>query len=295
MARVVLITGCSSGIGMETALAFSRAGDIVYASMRDTSKAAGLNAIATKEKLPLTAVTLDVTQPESFAGLVSDIVEKDGRLDVLVNNAGVLPIGAFEDTSEAQIRQTMEVNFIGPALLSQAVLPVMRAQKSGYVIMISSLSGMASKSGDAVYAASKFALEGLTEGFRNEVAHWNIKTALVEPGQYATSIFQGVKQAEETPDSAYGSLNKFLRDEVSSDTPQGLPPERLARLLVEISHSDGSRLRWAADETAERVMSAVFAQSDDERGAFLRDVGGIDWWIEGKDAPEAGDGQGKEG
>ena len=282
---VVLITGCSSGIGMEAALAFARAGDEVYASMRNLDRADALKKQAAREDLSLSIVELDVSRPESFSRVVDDIVGRSGRLDVLVNNAGVLPIGAFEETSEDELRHTMEVNFFGPALLSKAVLPIMREQNGGYIVMISSLSGMASKSGDAVYAASKFALEGLTEGFRNEVARWNIKTALVEPGQYATNIFRDLPEIDRRAVSPYSALNKALVEEVSSDTPQGTPPSRLAELLVEISRSDGAPLRWPADETAEKVMAAVFAQSDEERGAFLRSVGGIDWWVDGEDAP----------
>ena len=147
---------------------------------------------------------------------------------------------------------------------------------------------MASKSGDAVYAASKFALEGLTEGFRNEVARWNIKTALVEPGQYATNIFRETADDGVDTASPYYPLNKLLHDEVSGDGSPGLPPAQLADLLLRIAKSDGSRFRWPADETAERVMKAVFAQSDEERSAFLLDVGGVAWWRNGKDAPDAG-------
>ena len=114
-----------------------------------------------------------------FEPYLASVVERAGRLDVLVNNAGVLPVGAFEDQSEADLRAVMEANFFGPALLTRAALPIMRGQLGGYVIMVSSLSGIAGKAGDSPYTASKFALEGLTESLRHEVARWNIKTAPV--------------------------------------------------------------------------------------------------------------------
>ena len=286
MTRVVLITGCSSGVGLETALAFARAGDIVCAGLRDLSGADRLQAAAEKENLSLTLFELDVCRPDLFAPTVERIIKECGGLDVLVNNAGVLPVGAFEDVKEAALRATMEVNFFGPALLTQVVLPHMRARGGGYIINISSLSGMASKGGDAVYAASKFALEGLCEGYRNEIARWNIKTALVEPGQYATNIFRQAKRlADDDAHSPYRQFNEWLRAPMRGDASQGADPRTLAELIVEISRSDGSRLRWPADEVAKRVMKAVFAQSDEERGAFLRGVGDMDWWIEGRDAP----------
>ena len=283
--RTILITGCSSGIGFEAALAFARAGDEVYASMRDCSKGESIEAAAVSENLKINVIELDVTKPNTFRTIIDMIIAKSGRLDVLVNNAGVLPIGAFEDVSEQELRQTMEINFFGPAFLSQAVLPAMRRQNEGYIIMLSSLSGMASKSGDAAYAASKFALEGLTEGFRNEIARWNIKSALVEPAQYATNIFRNVALSDAQYQSPYAELNKSLVAEMSGDTSEGLPPDSLARLLVEISKSDGATFRWAADKTAERVMSAMFAHSDSERSQFLRDIANIDWWINGHDNP----------
>ena len=284
--RSVLITGCSSGIGMETALAFARAKDRVFASMRDLSRSKNLEAAADREGLSLKIVELDVTATARIGSIVQSIADEAGGVDVLVNNAGVLPVGAFEDVSEAELRQTMEVNFIGPALLTQAVLPVMRRQNSGYIINISSLSGMASKGGDAAYAASKFALEGLCEGYRNEIARWNIKTALVEPGQYATNIFRSADEEDTTEgESPYRRYNDWLRQEMKQGS-QGEDPRALAELIVKISRSDGVQMRWPADETAKRVMAAIFAQTDQERGEFLRGVANMDWWIDGRDGPE---------
>ena len=283
--NVVLITGCSSGIGLEAALAFARAGDCVYASMRDVSKAENLTEAADREGLTLNILGLDVTRSETFPKIIERIVDEAGRLDILVNNAGLLPLGAFEDIPESEFRHVMETNFFGSALLTRAALPFMRQQNNGYIIMISSLSGMASKAGDCVYAASKFALEGLTEGLRQEISRWNIKTALVEPGQYATQMFRGVNTTRSDPDSPYYPLTSRQIEDLSKQTGAGYPPQNLAELLVRISRSDGTRLRWPADDVAERVMTTVFAQDDAERQTFLRDVANVDWWINGKDQP----------
>ncbi|MGS1016920.1 SDR family oxidoreductase [Allosphingosinicella humi] len=284
--RVVVITGCSSGIGLETARAFAEAGDKVIATVRDRSRGTTLQDAAGAIEI----AELDVTRPESFPAFVEGIIRDHGRIDILVNNAGVLPIGAFEDIGEAEFRQVMETNFFGPALLTRAALPVMRRQNGGYVIMISSLSGMAAKAGDTVYAASKFALEGLTEGLRQEVARWNIRTALVEPAGFRTNIFAGsagggLGACRE--DSPYRPLIAAQQAELRARLDEGFNPQELGRLIVAISRSDGSRFRWAADPVAERVMTALFAGDDATRTAFLDKVADIDWWMTGAERPPA--------
>ena len=135
---VVVLTGSNSGFGLEGALAFARNGDSVYATMRDTSKAGRLQEVAAAEQLSINIKTLDVTKPETFATFVAQVIDEAGSIDVLVNNAGILRAGAFEDISEATLRLVVETNFLGPMLLTRAVLPQMRAQANGCIIMISS-------------------------------------------------------------------------------------------------------------------------------------------------------------
>ena len=161
---IVLITGCSSGFGLASALAFARAGDTVYASMRDPARGGALREAAQREALDISVVALDVTHPAAIAPCVNEIIKETGRLDVLVNNAGVLRPGAFEDLSDETLREVIDTNFFGPMRLTRAVLPQMRAQRGGYIIMISSLSGIAGLPGDVAYTASKFAIEGCDGG-----------------------------------------------------------------------------------------------------------------------------------
>lgn len=286
---IVAITGCSSGIGLAAALAFAEAGDTVVATMRDLDRAEPLRAAAAERQLALDIEILDVTRPETFGAFIDGIIGRHGRLDVLVNNAGILPVGAFEDIGEAEFRRVMETNFFGPSLLARAVLPAMRGQQSGYIIMVSSLSGIAAKAGDSVYAASKFALEGLTESLRQEVARWNIRTALVEPAGFATNIFQETGRGTLgacTRDSPYYPLIAAQQAELRSNLGQGFEPGDLGKLLVRIARSDGSRFRWAADPVAERVMATLLAGDDATRTAFLDKVSGTSWWAAGKDAPQ---------
>ncbi|MGH8265073.1 MAG: SDR family oxidoreductase [Steroidobacterales bacterium] len=288
---VVLITGSNSGFGQASALAFARQGDTVYASMRNPAKAGPLRELAAQEKLDIRVVELDVTRPISFAPVIETVVREAKSLDVLVNNAGVLRAGAFEDLDETMLRDVMETNFFAPFLLTRAVLPQMRAQSSGYIIMISSLSGVAGLPGDVAYTAGKFALEGATEALRHEVDRWNIRLALVEAGLYATRIFDASLPRDAIlpdyypPNSPYRALIEHRQKELRARLPQAFDPALVGELLVRISRSDGTQLRWPADDIAKKVLATMFGQDDAERDRFLRGVSGTDWWSTGGSPP----------
>jgi len=284
---VVLITGSSSGFGMAGALAFARRGDRVYATVRSRERGAQLRELAGEEKLDLHTRILDVTRPDTFAPLIEDIVAETGSLDVLVNNAGIIHPGAWEDLPEAAIREVMETNFFGPMLLARAALPQLRKQRSGYIIMISSLSGLAGLAGDVPYSASKFALEGATEALRHEIDRWGIHVALVEAGQYATGLFrdEGELPAGYPTDSPYRALVAAKLKEVHDGHASAMSPELVGQLLPQIADSDGSQLRWPADEVARHVLHSLHRQNDTERDAFLRGAGGSDWWSQGLARP----------
>ena len=283
---VVLITGCSSGFGLQAALAFARNGDRVVATMRDLSRRGALDAAAQAEALSIELAPLDVTAPESFADAVADVVRKQGRLDVLINNAGINRIGAFEDTSEATLREVLEVNLLGPLLLVQAVLPVMRRQGGGCIINLSSLSGVAGLPGDVSYTASKFALEGATEALRHEVDRWGIRVALVEAGLHATDIFaDALRGPLPIPaESPYRPLIEQRMTQLGARMADAFDPRLVGELLVEIAESASAALRWPADAVAKKVMATLFAQGDAARDAFLREVAGSDWWSRGEPA-----------
>jgi NAD(P)-dependent dehydrogenase (short-subunit alcohol dehydrogenase family) len=283
-----MITGCSSGMGLQAALAFARSGATVYATMRDISKAGALRDAAAREALNMRIVALDVTQSATFSAVVRSVTAEAGSLDVLVNNAGILRAGAYEDIDESTLREVMETNFMGPFLLAQAVLPQMRRQRGGYLIMISSLSGLAGLPGDVVYTASKFALEGATEALRHEVDRWGIKLALVEPGLYATRIFDA-SQPEEAAlpagypeNSPYRALIEYRQRELRKRLPDAASPHSIGELLVNISKSDGRRLRWPADDLGKKLVATMFALDDRARDDFLRSISGTDWWSEGR-------------
>ena len=290
---VILITGSNSGFGAAAVRHFARNGDTVYASMRDPAKAGELSALARRESLDIRPVELDVTRSATFAPLLARIAHESGRIDVLVNNAGILRAGALEDLEERDLRAVVETNFLAPMLLARAVLPQMRAQRAGCIIMISSLSGIAGLPGDVAYTGSKFALEGATEALRHEVDRWNIRVALVECSLYATRIMNwsmheaGLLPAHYPADSPYRTLIEQRQRELARRLPQAMDPDIIGRLLVEIAGSDGRQLRWPADEVARRVLSTMWAQDDASRDAFLRGIAGFDWWSSGLDAAPA--------
>ena len=285
----IILTGCNSGFGLEAALAFARNGDTVYATMRNPDNAEALQAAAGHEGLRIAIRQLDVTRPDRFPSLFEEILGETGSIDVLVNNAGILRAGAFEDLSEEMFREVVETNLFGPLLLTRAVLPYMRKQRNGYIIMISSLSGIAGLPGDVAYTASKFALEGATEALRHEVDRWGIKLALVEAGMYATGIFARSLPEQSRlpdyypPDSPYRPLVEHRLRVIRERMPDALDPGIIGRLLVEIANSDGAQLRWPADDVAKKVLGTMLGQTDSERDAFLRQVSGTDWWSENRE------------
>lgn len=286
MANIV-ITGCSSGFGFHGALAFARNGDQVNATMRNLDKAAPLREAAKAENLDINILELDVTRSETFPGFFEKLEKSTTGVNVLVNNAGILRSGALEDLDEKTIREVIETNLIGPLLLSRAVLPGMRSRKDGYIIMISSLSGIAGLPGDVTYTASKFALEGASEALRHEVDRWGIKLALVEAGMYATEILSEstaddrVLPAYYPENSPYQALIQSNLNGLCERKDEAFDPAIIAELMVKIAASDGSQLRWPADQVAEMVLDKMFAQNDSERDEFLRGVAGNPWWSAG--------------
>lgn len=185
MTQLHFITGASSGLGRAFALHALEQGHDVVVAARRTEKLAEIEARAPGRVL---AVTMDVTDPGQVAAAVRAAMDRFGRIDVLVNNAGYGIVGAVEETPEDALRDLMETNFFGAVAVTNAVLPVMRAQRSGAVVMVSSLGGQLSFAGFGPYSASKFALEGLTEALAQEIAPFGLRAMIVEPGQMRTDF-----------------------------------------------------------------------------------------------------------
>ena len=192
-ARVWLITGATSGFGRALAEAAALAGDVVIGAARHPE---GLNDLVARYPDQVSALAFDVTATSNAKAAVDQVVERFGRIDVLVNNAGRTQVGAVEETTEQELRALFELHFFGPVALTQAVLPHMRAQGAGAVVQMSSVGGQVTAPGFGAYCATKFALEGVTETLSQEV-DFGVRFLIVEPGAFRTGLFN--------PDAAYQS------------------------------------------------------------------------------------------
>ncbi|WP_328446864.1 oxidoreductase [Streptomyces sp. NBC_00386] len=199
MSKVWLITGASSGFGRAFTEAAVGRGDVVVATARRPEALAGLVAAHPDQ---VEALALDVTDPAGIDSVVADVVERHGRIDVLVNNAGRTHVGAAEETTDAELRSLFELHFFGPAALVRAVLPHMRERRSGAIVQMSSMGGQMTYPGFAAYCATKFGLEGFSDALAAEVAPLGIKVLIVEPGAFRTNLMGAAGASEEIADYA---------------------------------------------------------------------------------------------
>ncbi|MCY7293287.1 MAG: SDR family oxidoreductase, partial [Ferruginibacter sp.] len=190
--KSVLITGTSKGIGFETALSFARAGYQVFATMRNPEAAASLKQHITDESLPILIYKMDVDADDSVKQCIDKIMQEHGTIDVLVNNAGIERHGSVEELPIADFKAVMETNYFGVIRCIKAVLPQMRQNASGCIINVTSVAGKIANSPLGAYAASKHALEAISESLAQEVKPFNIRVAIVEPGIINTSMAQGI-------------------------------------------------------------------------------------------------------
>jgi len=189
MSKVILITGASTGIGLETAVQVAEQGHQVYATMRNLSKRALLDQEVDKRKVKLRVLQLDVQDEKSIAACIAEIISAEQKIDVLINNAGAGFIKPMEQASMEEIQQVMDVNFYGPIRCSKAVMPYMRKQKSGHIINVSSVGGIVGSPVNEIYCAAKFALEGLTESLATYLEpYFGINVSLIEPGGTITEF-----------------------------------------------------------------------------------------------------------
>ena len=211
MTRDILITGCSSGFGFDAAKYFAKKGQRVYATMRDAGgrnqpAADTLAAFAESESVNLTVLEMDVTSDESVDAAVSGI----SNVDVLINNAGVGFGGPVESFTSEQILRQLDVNIVGTIRVARAVLPAMRARKSGLIIQVSSTAGRAAFPGFGVYHASKWGLEGISEAMRYELGPLGVDVVIVEPGPFSTSFFENlIGGLDDDRAAAYGHVAGF--------------------------------------------------------------------------------------
>lgn len=269
---VVLITGSNGGFGRRTALAFARADHTVVASMRDVGKGAALVDEARAEGLALEVVALDVGDAASVAAAVDLVLGTHGRIDVLVNNAGIGIRGAVEDATDDDVRAVFEVNYFGLLRVTRAVLPAMRRQRGGVVVNVSSIAGIFSTPFASVYSSSKAAVESVSDALHYELAPFGIRVAVVEPGIFPTDFATNRRPNARGDDSPYRAEQDrwnaaYARRPGGADPPPD--PDAVAAAIVSLATDGSAPLRTLIGRDAE-VIGAMRISLDDV--AFEREL-----------------------
>lgn len=264
--RVALVTGSSSGIGHEIALVLARNGYFTFATMRDLQKKSKLESIKDEESLPLEFVQLDVTNEESVRIAVQTIQDDKDRIDVLVNNAGYGLTGALEDLSIDEIKTQFETNFYGLIRTTQAVLPIMRKQRSGIIVNISSGAGRFGYPMGSAYVSTKFAIEGLSESLSFEVEPFGIKVILIEPGMIRTNFSSASVLAKKSldPNSPYARIMKNMEKGIKQLLENASSSQLVANITFEAISSDKPRLRYLVGKDVEQWIEAKKKMTDEE-------------------------------
>jgi len=270
MQKVALVTGSSSGIGFETALALARENYFTFASMRNTDKAGKILEIAKKENLNLEIIELDVDKEESIKSAVKKIQEQKGRIDVLVNNAGYGLFGCVEDITIDELKAQFETNFFGVVRLIQEISPIMRKIGSGIIVNVSSLAGRIGFPGTPAYISSKFALEGLSECMRYELSPFGIKTIIIEPGVIKTDFFSSMKMAKGKPDSPYKEITEKVVNGVKMMSEMGTPPDEVAKTIIKAIQTKEPLPRYTVGSDASMFLEAKKMKTDIEFENYIK-------------------------
>ncbi len=252
--KVAIITGASRGIGKEITLSLSKRGYTVYATMRDPQPMNG--EILVKQ--------MDVTDNHSIKRCVTEVLEQEGRIDLLVNNAGYGLFGIVEQVDIEDVKQQFDVNVYGVIRTMQAVIPVMRKQKSGRIINMSSISGIVSNVCLGIYSGTKHAVEAISASVAATVFPWNIKVSLIEPGPVSTEFAMNVThKVESGNDDPYAAFVEDYRNTFNERIAEGQNPADIAELVVRVAEEDNPHFRY---QTSKRLV--------DLSGKFINDTTG---------------------
>lgn len=229
----ILITGCSTGIGYATAEALARNSHTIYATMRNPQRAPELGQLAQRDNLPITILAMDVDSDESVKATVAEVLEQAGQIDVLINNAGIGPLGPVEEVPMTEFQAIMQTNYFGVIRCIQAVLPGMRQRRSGCIINVSSVAGKLYSPYHSAYCASKAAVEALSESLAGEVGPLGIRVAVVQPGVIDTPIID--KLGDALVDTNYPNqirLAAYLRSSRDNHVPATIVAEGIHAIAL---------------------------------------------------------------
>ena len=265
--KVAVVTGSSSGIGYETALTLSRNGFLTYATMRSLNKSENIKSLAEKEKLPLKIVQLDVTDDESVKNAMQSVITEASRINVLVNNAGYALNGAFEDVAMEELKAQYETNLFGVTRVTQAALPIMRKQKSGIIVNISSgVVTIGGFPGGSAYVSTKFAIEGLSRSMAYELDPFGIKVVLIEPGVIRTNFVNSIVPAKKSrnPNSPYSQIMQKMAANFEPMLENGSSADVVAKVVLDAVTSENPSPKYLAGKDIETWMDAKRSMSDEE-------------------------------
>ena len=262
--KVALVTGSSSGIGYETALLLARNGFDTFATMRNMNKSKEITEVSKRENLPLKVMQLDVNDDGSVAGAIKNILNEKKSIEVVVNNAGYGLIGSLEDSSLDEIKAQFETNFFGAIRVMKEVIPIMRKQKTGTIVNVSSVAGRIGFPMGSAYVSSKFALEGLSESMAYELKQFGIKIILIEPGVINTKFaFVTPKKASDKK-SSYSQLMNKMEENLFSTISNGTSPKDVATIILRAITEESPEHRYLVGSDAVELINARKNSTDEE-------------------------------
>jgi len=271
MEKVAVVTGTSSGIGFETALALAREGYYTYATMRDTAKSDKIKELGQKENLSIDVLELDVDDENSVKTAIQKILDQKQRIDVLVNNAGWGLWGCVEDVSVDEFKAQFDTNFFSIIRLIQEVGPTMRKQGSGTIVNISSVVGRIGFPASPAYISSKFALEGLSESLRFELAPFGVNVVIIEPGVIKTNFMKNLRMAEKAEsDSVYRDITVKVVSGVKMMAEMGTHPKEVADTIIKAVKDEKPLPRYIVGNDASMFLEAKKSKTDIEFENYLK-------------------------
>jgi len=276
---IVLITGCSTGIGLETALQFGRSGNQVYATMRNLDKAGPLRDAARHENLDVRIHQLDVDSRVSIDAAIAAILAEAGQVDVLVNNVWVSGMGSIEETTDSELHAVMETNFFGPLRVIRGIVPAMRQRKSGTIVNVTSVAGRLVAGLASQYHCSKWALECASETLALELRQFGVRVAIVEPGFFVTPILDKAAEAwGDNENAPYADLERRMRDLYAQATVGGGHPSVVARAIENAVTTTEPRLRYLVGADAESFVGGRQRITDEEYLVLGEEQSDEQWW-----------------
>jgi len=271
MEKIAVVTGTSTGIGVETALALAREGYYTYATMRDTTKSQKIKELGQKENLKINVLKLDVDDENSVKTAIQKILDEKQRIDVLVNNAGWALWGCVEDVSVDEFKAQFDTNFFSIIRLIQEVGPTMRKQGSGTIVNISSVVGRIGFPASPAYISSKFALEGLSESLRFELAPFGVNVVIIEPGVIKTNFMKNLRMAKNAEsDTVYRDITVKVVSGVKMMAEMGTHPKEVADTIVKAVKDEKPLPRYIVGNDASMFLEAKKSKTDIEFENYLK-------------------------